>query len=126
MSLQHSLPVALHGRLHLLLQGSIMIHPFPFRFIAVVTKEATFTQLDCLMRSIWFECCGHNSFFKAGSYPSQLVGRPHAANSSLTKHATHELALQLWPTKSQGQGLFDSTSKNRGLLVCNVTLTVYL
>ena len=41
LGLQHSLAVTPQGRLHLLLQGSIMIHPPPFRFVAVVTKEAT-------------------------------------------------------------------------------------
>ncbi len=29
----------------MLLQGSIMITPAPFRFIAVVTREATFEEL---------------------------------------------------------------------------------
>lgn len=48
----------------MLLQGSIMITPAPFRFIAVVTREATFAELDCLLRCIWFECCGHLSSFK--------------------------------------------------------------
>lgn len=65
-----------------------MINPPPFRFIAVVSKEATFAQLDCLMRSIWFECCGHNSSFKAGSHPSQLVDRLHDADHT-SQHACH-------------------------------------
>ncbi|KAA6419789.1 MAG: hypothetical protein FRX49_10322 [Trebouxia sp. A1-2] len=41
-----------------------MITPAPFRFIAVVTREATFAQLDCLLR-----CCGHLSSFKVGDDP---------------------------------------------------------
>ena len=90
----HSLPVTPHGRLCLLLQRSILIHPPPFRFIAVVTKEATFTQLDCLMHSIWFECCDHNSSFKAGS----ILAKRMLQTTVLTKQATHKLALQVCPT----------------------------
>ncbi|KAL0028081.1 hypothetical protein WJX77_005332 [Trebouxia sp. C0004] len=49
--------------------GSIMVTPGPFRSIAVVTREATFSHLECLLRCIWLECCGHLSSFKVGHDP---------------------------------------------------------
>ena len=66
----------------MLLQGSIMITPAPFRFIAVVTREATFAELDCLLRCIWFECCGHLSSFKV-----QLQSCCH------THHVVHHVSV---------------------------------
>lgn len=69
----------------MLLQGSIMITPAPFRFIAVVTREATFAELDCLLRCIWFECCGHLSSFKVRC----SAARWH------THHVVHHVSV-LW------------------------------